>query len=109
MAVAPKTNRNVRICVDLKQLNKSVKKENFILPRVEEILATLDGSRVFSKMDANSGFWQIELEEESCRYTTFITPFRRFNFCKMPFGISAAPEFFQRQMTKLLEGLNGVA
>ena len=109
MVVAPKTNGDVRICVDLTKLNKSVKSENFPLPRVEEILATLEGSRVFSKMDANSGFWQIELEEESRKYTTFITPFGRFQFCKMPFGISAAPEFFQRQMTKLLEGLNGVA
>ena len=95
MVVAPKTNGDVRICVDLTKLNKSVKRENFPLPRVEEILVTLEGSRVFSKMDANSGFWQIELEEESRRYTTFITPFGRFQFCKMPFGISAAPEFFQ--------------
>ena len=99
MVVAPKTNGNVRICVDLTKLNKSVKRENFPLPRVEEILATLDESRVFSKMDANSGFWQIELEEQSHKYTTFITPFGRFQFCKMPFGISAAPEFFQRQMS----------
>ena len=56
MVVAPKTNGDVRICVDLTKLNKSVKSENFPLPKVEEILATLEGSRVFSKMDANLGF-----------------------------------------------------
>ena len=60
-------------------------------------------------MDANSGFWQIELEKRSRELTTFITPFERFQFKKMLIGISAAPEFFQRQMSKILEGLEGVA
>lgn len=108
MVVAPKSSGEVRICVDLTRLNKSVKRENYPLPRVEETLALLEGSQIFSKMDANSGFWQIELEKQSREFTTFITPFGRFQFRKMPFGISAAPEFFQRQMTKILEGLEGV-
>ena len=59
-------------------------------------------------MEANSGFWQIELEEELRPLTTFLTPFGRFQFRKMPFGILAAPEFFQRQMSKILTGLEGV-
>ena len=108
MVVAPKTSGEVRICVDLTELNKSVKRENFPLPRVEDTLALLEGSAVFSKLDANSGFWQIDLEEGSRQFTTFITPFGRFRFRKMPFGISAAPEFFQRQMSKVLQGLEGV-
>ena len=96
MVVAPKTSGAVRICVDLTALNKSVRREHFPLPRVEETLAMLEGSKIFSKMDANSGFWQINLSKESRKLTTFITPFGRFQFRKMPFGISAAPEFFQR-------------
>ena len=108
MVVAPKSNGKVRICVDLTQLNKSVQREFFPLPRLEEIMSSLEGSTCFSKMDANSGFWQIRLDEESQDYTTFITPFGRWVFCKMPFGISAAPEFFQRQMMKILDGLSGV-
>ena len=59
-------------------------------------------------MDANSGFWQVRLEEESREYTTFITPFGRYQYRKMPFGMSAAPEFFQRQMNKILGGMEGV-
>ena len=69
---------------------------------------TLKGNRIFSKMDANSGFWQIELEK-SRKCTTFIPSFGRFQFCKMSLGISAAPGFLQRQITKLLNELNGVA
>ena len=108
MVVAPKSNGKVRICVDLTQLNKSVMRETYPLPHLEDTLASLEGSRYFSKMDANSGFWQIDLAEESRDYTTFITPFGRYRYRKMPFGISAAPEFFQRQMNKILDGLNGV-
>lgn len=108
MVVAPKSSGGVRICVDLTALNRSVKRENYPLPRVEETLALLEGSRVYSKMDANSGFWQIKLEEESRALTTFITPFGRFQFRVMPFGITSAPEFFQRQMNRILAGLPGV-
>ena len=83
-------------------------RENFPLPRVKESLAKLQGSTVFSKMDANSGFWQVELDRTSRKYTTFITPFGQFQFKKMPFGISAAPEFFQGQVSKILQDLQGV-
>ena len=59
-------------------------------------------------MDANSGFWQIKLDKESREHTTFKTPFGMYQNCKMPFGTSAAPEFFQRQMNKILGESNGV-
>ena len=59
-------------------------------------------------MDANCGFWQIKLDPESTEYTTFITPFGRYYFQRMPFGISSAPENFQRQITTTLEGVEGV-
>ena len=108
MVVAPKSSGKVRICVDLSELNKSVKRETFPLPHIEDTLSSLAGSQYFSKMDANSGFWQVRLEEESREYTTFITPFGRYQYRKMPFGISAAPEFFQRQMNKILGGMEGV-
>ena len=63
---------------------------------------------MFSELDANSRFWQIPLAEESRHLTTFVTPFGRYCFNKLPFGISSAPELFQRRMGRLLEGLPGV-
>ena len=71
-------------------------------------LAQLSEAAVFSKLDANSGFWQIPLDEESHLLTTFITPYGRYAFNKLPFGISSAPEVFQRRMSRILEGLEGV-
>ena len=63
---------------------------------------------MFSKLDANSGFWQIPLAKESRPLTTFITPFGRYCFNKLPFGISSAPELFQRRINEILKGLDGV-
>ncbi len=80
MVVVPKANGKVRICVDLTRLNESVKRERHPLPAVEQVLAQLAEGKVFSTLDANSGFWQIPLSPESALLTTFITPYGRFCF-----------------------------
>ena len=108
MVVVPKKSGKLRICVDLKPLNQSVLREIHPLPKVDETLAQLAGAKVFSKLDANSGFWQIPLLQPSRHLTTFITPMGRYCFNKLPFGISSAPEHFQRRMSELLTGLQGV-
>ncbi|KAI4885248.1 hypothetical protein NFI96_018850, partial [Prochilodus magdalenae] len=77
MVAVVKNNGKVRICVDLKRLNENVKREKFILPTLDEILPKLAKGTVFSSLDAESGFWQIPLEENSARLTTFITPLGR--------------------------------
>ena len=61
------------ICVDLKPLNECVLREIHPLPKVGETLAQLPGAKLFSKLDANSGFWQIPLAKNSKQLTTFIT------------------------------------
>ena len=108
MVPVVKPNGNVRICVDLKRLNDSVKREHFMLPNLDDIAPDLEGATVFSKLDASSGFYQIPLNEESRELTTFITPFGRYSFRRVPFGITSAPEIFQRKMKEMLSGLNGV-
>ena len=108
MVVVPKGNQKVRICVDLTHLNKSVRRERHPLPAVEQSLAQLAGARVFSTLDANSGFWQIPLDRGSTLLTTFITPYGRYCFNRLPFGITSAPEHFQRRMSEILIDLEGV-
>ena len=78
------------------------------LPAVEQTLAQLAGAKFFSKLDANSEFWKIPLDPASSLLTTFITSFRRYCFHRLPFGISSAPEHFQRRMSETLTGLTGV-
>ena len=108
MVIVPKRSGDVRICVDLKPLNECVLRETYPIPQVDETLAQLAGAVLFSKLDANCGFWQIPLSAESRQLTTFITPYGRYCFNKLPFGITSAPELFQRRMSVMLEGLPGV-
>ena len=108
MVVVPNKSGDVRICVDLKPLNESVLREPHPIPKVDETLGLLSGAVYFSKLDANSGFWQIPLSKRSRPLTTFITPFGRYKFNKLPFGASCEPELFQHRMSKILEGLEGV-
>ena len=108
MVVVPKRDGTVRICVNFKVLNGSVLREIFPIPKVDDTLAQLAGATIFSKTDANSGFWQIPLTGISRPLTTFITPYGRYLFNKLPFGISCAPGLFQLRMNKVLEGLEGV-
>ena len=107
MVIVHKHNRRVRICVDLTQLNESVKRSRHIFPAVEETLAKLQIAKIFTKLDSNSGFWQAPLTKESAVLTTFITPFGRYHFNRLPFGISSVPEYFQNETTGILNGLPG--
>ena len=108
MVVVPKSNGKVRICGDFIQLNKAVQRENHPMPTTEQTLAKLAGAKIVTKLDANSGFWQRKLSKNSKLHTTFITPWGRHCYTRLPFGISSAPEHFQRTMHRILEGLKGV-
>ena len=108
IVVVPKPNDSVRLCVDLTKLNDAVLRPRHMLPCVDYVLGQIGDAKVFSKLDANSGFHQIMLTDESKLLTTFITPFGRFAYNRLPFGITSAPEFYQRQVSQILEGLPGV-
>ena len=82
----------------------AVKRKRFILPTIDDILLQL----AESLLDTASGFWQIPLESEAAKLTTFITPVGRYFFKQLPFGISSAPEIFQREMLVLFRGQEGV-
>ncbi|UYV78474.1 hypothetical protein LAZ67_16001621 [Cordylochernes scorpioides] len=106
--IAGKPNGDIRLCVDLSRLNEHVQREVHPMPVVEHMLGQLGEARFFSKLDANSGFHQIPLSPDCQHLTTFITPFGRYKYCRMPFGISLAPEYFQRVRSIILQGMDGV-
>lgn len=108
MVVVPKKNGEVRICVDYQSLNKAVRRERWILPAVDEILNQLSGAKFFSKLDCRNGYFQIELHPDCKELTTFITPFGRYYYNRMPMGITSAPEVYHKIMTKTLDGMEGV-
>lgn len=108
MVVVDKGNEKVRICVDFTELNNHVMRERYQLPSVDETLGQLKNAKYFSKLDCSSGFWQIQLEEKSQKLTTFLTPFGRFYFKRIYFGITSASEVSSKHMMKLLKDLRGI-
>lgn len=108
MVAVPKPDGRMRICLDPKELNEAIKREHYQIPTIEEVATRLHGAKLFSVLDARDGFWHIKLDEESSYLTTFNTPFGRYRWKRMPFGISSAPEVFQRRMCEVVEGLKGV-
>ena len=102
-----KKNGQIRVCIDFSELNKSIRRERFQIPVAEEIFVKMHGSKCFTTLDAESGFWQIPLNESSSLLTTFITPFGRFRCLRLPFGITSGPEIFQRVMRQILAGIDG--
>ena len=107
MVAVPKPGSKVRICIDLTKLNTNACRERHILPFVENILAQLAGAKHFTKPDANCGFWHIEMNTDSAKFPTYITPFRRYQLNWLPFIITSAPEHFQRHMKEILGDIEG--
>ena len=78
------------------------------MPTIDDILQELNRTKVFSVFDVKTGFWHVELDEESSRLTCFNTPFECYRWWRMPFGRVPAPEEFQRRQHQVLKGLPGV-
>lgn len=92
--VVEKKNGKLRVCLDPRPLNECIMRENFPIPTVEDLTANISGKKVFSVLDLEAEFWHMVLEEESTELTTFITPFGRYKFNRLPFGLNCAPELF---------------
>ena len=94
-----------RFCVDYRKLNSVTTKDVYPLPRIEDALSRMDGSRYFTILDMQSGYWQVAMSEEDRLKTAFVTADGLYHFKVMPFGLTNAPATFQRMMDVLLAGL----
>ena len=92
LVVVPKSSGEIRVCVDMRQVNTAVIRERYPIPTIEESLQDLNGAAVFSKLDLKWGYHQIELDEKSRELTTFTTHDGLYRYKRLMFGISAAPE-----------------
>ena len=107
--VAVKMPNKLRVCLDPKDLNNAIKRPHYPMPTLEDVAPRLVQAKIFSVVDAKDGFLQVVLDEPSSLLTTFWAPFGRYKWNRLPFGISSAPEDFERRLTEALEGLDNVA
>ena len=107
LVVVEKPNKSVRLCLDPRELNKSILREHFPMKTVEEVAAKVKNAKVYSVLDASNGYWQIRLTKDSQKYTTFNSPFGRYKYLRLPFGIKSSSEVFQRTIFQILENIDG--
>ncbi|XP_019632633.1 PREDICTED: uncharacterized protein K02A2.6-like [Branchiostoma belcheri] len=94
--IKEKPNGKLRICLDPRDLNNALKRDHYPTPTLEEITPAMSGAQVFSKLDASNGYWNIKLDEESSLLTTFNSPYGRFKFNRLPFGLRVSQDVFHR-------------
>ena len=101
-----KKDKSWRFCVDYRRLNAVTQQDAYPLPRIDESLEALAGSRFFTTLDLLSGYWQVPLDAEAQERSAFITRSGLWKWKVLPFGLTSAPATFQRLMEQVLRGLH---
>ena len=107
IAVSRKSNGKLRVCLDPKDLNRAIRRCHYRTITTDEVIHKLSGARHFSKLDAKNGYWSIKLDHDSSLLTTFNSPFGRYRYLRMPFGLAMSQDVFQQRMDEILEGCPG--
>lgn len=107
LVIVHKKNK-LRICIDLTQVNKNIRRRHYPLKTMEEIATRTKGSKYFTLLDCRRGFWQIKVTERTQKYLVFSTPWGRYSFQRLPFGLASAPEVFSEILNSLLKNVENV-
>ena len=103
--VVPKGDGGKRLIIDYRALNKVMRKFVWPMPKVEDIFSQLNGAKYFSTLDLRAGYHHIGLTADSIPKTAFTSPFGKYEYVKVPFGLAQAPAYFQELMTGVLKDL----
>lgn len=106
IVVVRKKSGKIRMCVDYRTLNRRTVPDQYTVPKIEDALTCLNGSKWFSVLDLRSGYYQVPMNEYDKEKTAFICPLGFYQFDRMPQGVSGAPATFQRIMEKTVGDMN---
>ena len=101
-----KKDNKWRFCIDYRKLNSITLQDAYPIPRIDDSLDALAGSKYFSTLDLTSGYWQVPLDKEAQEKSAFTTRTGLWKWKVLPFGLTSAPATFQRLMEKVLQGLH---
>ena len=107
-----KPNGSLRLCLDPKDLNKAIERNQWYSRTIDDILPELAKSKFKTLKDATSGYWHVVLDIDSSLLTMFNTPWGKFRWLRLPFGLKIASDVFQEwldRVLKLPDGVHGIA
>ena len=110
--ITTKPNGSIRICLDPRDLNKAVKRNPHYIRTLDDVIPKVSGATHFSILDARSGYWQVKIDEESSKLCTFNTPWGKYRWTRLPFGLTCSGDVFQEKMDYTfgkLKGVSGIA
>ena len=105
IVVVPNGDGGKRMCVDYRALNAISRTYIWLMPRIDDILAKFGKAKFFSTLDLRSGYHHIALHKDAIKKTAFVTPFGKYEYLKVTFGLAQASSYFQNLMNKILNGL----
>ena len=105
LVCVPKKNGKFRWCIDYRDLNKISKRDTFPIGNIEDNLARLSNSKIFSGLDGSGAFHVIPLEKHSKEKTAFATPFGLYQFKRLPFGLANGPATYARLIKMVLNDI----
>lgn len=104
LVIIIKDNGDLRLCVDMRQANRAIKREFHLMPTIDDMLPRLTKAKYFSRLDIKDAFHQVELSESSRSITTFISHCGTYRYKRLMFGMSCAPEMYQKIVEQMLAG-----
>ena len=102
-----KANGKLHLCLDPHDLNEAIHQDHHKMPTVEEVAHEFVHSRFFTKLDTHHGYWSIILDQDSSLLMTFNSPFGRYHFLQLPFGLVCSQDIFQKKMDQILKECQG--
>ena len=108
VVIIPKADGDICLCIDMRRESEAILRGRYPIPTVDELLHSMNGSQIFSKLDLKWGYHQLELSRESRQITTFVAHKGLYRYKRLLFGVSSASELYPHEISTALAGIEGV-
>ena len=108
IVLVKRKNNTIRVCLDPRELNKNISTSKHLMRRLDDITPDMAGAKYFTVADTKNGYWHVQLDDKSQKYTTFNTPWGKYCFKRLAFGLTCAGNAFQQRLDQVLSGLKRV-